>query len=241
MLVLAREYNISFERPCRGRRVAGAAAALAVALACALPGLPGTRAFYGVSDRDTHVFVLPDVRVSLTEQWSAQDGLGLAPGTTVVKKPVVANEAGPCYLRMIVRISDDSGAILAPDRDSARFRAIAGTLWSDPQGRIEAGRPYSTDELLQLDGVARLYDATAFRAPHFDKKLGGLVFEHDGTFEAGSSCELFTKVVVPTEYTEADVELMGTYRLGIQAQAIQASGFADQHAAMEALSKEWSQ
>lgn len=235
---MARVYDIAFERPVRGRRVVLAAAAAAVALACALPGIAGTQAYYGANDRDTHVFVLPDVRISLTEQWDAQDGLGLAPGTTVVKRPVVANDASPCYVRVVVRLADASGEALSPDACPERYRAIMGTLWSDPADRMEAGRPYSASELASLEGVGRLYDAESFREPYYDASVGGLVFEHEGVLGAGESCELFAKVCVPSDYTVHDMALMGDYVLGIQAQAIQAAGFKDQQSAMEALSKE---
>lgn len=176
---MIREFDISFRHPLKGRRMACVTALLAVALAFALPGLPETHAFYSSNDKDMHVFVLPDIKVSLTEEWNVQDGLGLTQGVTVAKRPIVSNEAEACYMRVIVRLFDERNSLLTPmvpTEDERRFRTILGTLWSDPLDAIEIGTPYSTAELQDLEGVTRLYDDAVFEEPYYDEELGGLVF-----------------------------------------------------------------
>ena len=200
-----------------------------------------TRAQYISNDEERHVFVFAeseDVKISVTETWNPNDGLDIGAGSTMVKQPVVNNQKGDCYMRAIIRITDDDGTILNPaiETDKKRIDLILGTLYSDINSKINTNKSYSSTELNKLSGVHAIYNDKIFNAPEYNADMQAYTFEYKGKFAKGTQANLFDKVVVPTDYTDADIALMGDYKVIVWAQAIQTESFADQQSAMNALS-----
>ena len=75
---------------------------IAVAIVLALILLiGGLLAYFTDTDTKSNVFKLGDeVEISLTETWTAADGLGIHPGTTVTKAPSIKNDSTttPAYV-----------------------------------------------------------------------------------------------------------------------------------------------
>ncbi len=238
---MARNMTIELIRPGKWGHAASVAAACSLALVLGALRLTPTSAYYAASDNTRHMFVLsPGVRISLTEVWTSEDGRNIAPGTTVTKRPSITNNDGPCYARILMRITDTTtGRTLDPVRDAQRIKLILGTLWRDTKGKIVPGTPYSQAELGALEGVEPLYDHANFNEPKYLPEAGAYSFEYKGVMQTTTEqYALFDKVAVPEDYRENDIWLMGDYTISIQAQAIQAAGFDSQSAAMDALGTE---
>lgn len=206
-----------------------------------LSSLPSTQAQYISNDESRHVFVFSDsndVMISVTETWNPNDGLNISAGSTMVKQPIINNQKGECYMRAIVRITDDDGTILNPalETDKKRIELILGTLYSDKTSQIDVKKSYHLSELGQLSGVHQTYNEQSFAAPKFIDAMQAYSFEYNGKFAKGAQANLFDKVVVPLDYSADDIALMGDYKVIVWAQAIQTGSFADQQSAMNALS-----
>ena len=64
-------------------------------------------AYFTDTDTKTNIFTLgDDIEISLTETWTAADGLKIHPGATVAKKPAVKNDSTttPAYVFMKVEV-----------------------------------------------------------------------------------------------------------------------------------------
>ena len=95
---------------------------IAVAIVLALVLLIGGMiAYFTDSDDATNVFTLGDVvDISLSETWTAADGLGIHPGAVVTKAPSIVNESTttPAYVFAEVIVpcydADDDGTVETP-------------------------------------------------------------------------------------------------------------------------------
>ena len=220
-------------------------AVCALALAFLVGVLPGTRAQYATSDQDTHNFVLSenkDVRVALEEpSWTAFSGIGVSAGTTTAKDPIVKNEKAKgngCYFRVNLRIVDEEGNTLDPSVDKARVQLILQTLWSDPSNLIDTTKAYTMSEIKSLAGVNQEYNEKAFKAPVWNEKMKAWCINYDGILDGGESVHLFDKMVIPADYTNEEITLMGNYYVNLWVQAIQSDGFASADEALAQLSEE---
>lgn len=240
---MARDVNIEVLRLRKVQHTALILAVCALAIACMMMAMPGTQAQYASADNGRHVFVFSDtndVAISVTETWNPSDGLGLRSGSTIVKQPVVKNQKGDVYMRGIIRISDESGRVLDPATDADRIALIMGTLYVDPQGVINAGSSYSKSALaaLSVSGVSDLNGASAFDAPQWNQTMQAYTINYKTLFAKDQSASMFDKVVVPSDYSVADIMLMGKYTITVWAQAIQSAGFSDVSSALNALSND---
>ncbi len=238
---MARVINIEVLRIRKVQHTAILFAVCSLAILFLLSTLPSTQAQYISNDESRHVFVFSDskdVRISVTETWNPNDGLNIFAGSTMVKQPVINNQKGECYMRAIVRITDDNGRILNPalETDKKRIDLIMGTLYSDPNNQIDASKSYTTEQLKNLKGVHQTYNEAAFLAPKYNAVMQAYTLEHNGIFGKGAQVNLFDKVVVPTDYADEDITLMDDYKVIVWAQAIQTGSFDNQQSAMNALS-----
>lgn len=246
---MARNWNIEILRQQKQRHTAAFVAVCTLVLVLCLGALPGTQAQYAAADDDTHVFVFTadkDVQVSLSETWNAESGLNLTPGSTVVKRPSVQNERGDCYMRVLMRVVDAAGNTITPESDSERLNFILGAIWADPEGVLQDGSAYDTSMLAAKagQGVNNIYNAREFAAGEWNAELEAYTFaysnqETNNIFKAGAKATIFDHIVIPANYSAADITTMGEYSLVIWAQAIQAEGFESERAAMDALSNSY--
>ena len=237
----------------RTRHTALLCAVCALALFLGIGAMPSTLALYSAADEDRHVLVFEesgDVNVSLTEKLFDEDAAkGLTAGSTIVKDPVLKNNKGDAYARVFVQIVDnnldadgnESGVVLTPENDAERLEKILGAIWSDPQDSLEPGIAYSSADIAAAPGVHALFNAESYKQaePEFNATAGAYVFEYDGLLKSGDEAALFDRICIPSDYTTADVQLMGNFSICIWGQAIQKDGFDDQESAMAALTDEF--
>ncbi len=240
---MAREVNIEVLRLRKVQHTALILAVCALAIACMVMSMPSTQAQYASADNGRHVFVFSDtndVAISVTETWNPADGLGLRSGSTLVKQPVIKNQKGDVYMRGIIRVSDESGRVLDPVADSERIKLIMDTLYVDPQGSIDTSSSYSKAALAALSssGVSDLYSSTLFESPKWNPTMQAYTIDYKTLFAKDQSVSMFDKVVIPSDYSVADLNLMGKYTVTVWAQAIQSAGFSDATTALEALSNQ---
>ncbi|MEG1562028.1 MAG: SipW-dependent-type signal peptide-containing protein [Raoultibacter sp.] len=199
-----------------------------------------TLAYFTAQDVVRNTFAMKCLNISLDEVWNPQDGRGVRPGTIVVKKPVITATEGDCYMRVVVKISEVNtgapGSAAVPITDPARLAKIRGTLFYDAHNAIALSGSYTAAQLAALPGVTPFYNTGAFSPSGAASiPLGTSVVEYNGVFAHGTSAELLSKVVIPLDYTEADMALMGDYLVSLQGQAVQNEVFASQHDAFAAL------
>lgn len=237
--------NIEVLRLKKTKHTATLLAVCALALAFLVGVLPGTRAQYATSDQDTHIFVFSenkDVRVALEEpSWTAFSGIGVSAGTTKAKDPIVKNEkekGNGCYFRVNLRIVDNEGNTLDPTTDKERVQLILQTLWSDPSDSIDVSKAYTLTEVKNLPGVNQEYNQNAFKAPVWNEKMQAWCINYDGVLDGGESVQVFDKMVIPADYTNEEITLMGNYYVNLWVQAIQADGFSSTDEALAQLSNE---
>ncbi len=239
---MAGTMNIEVLRLRKNKRTAALLVVCALVIACLCAAMPGTLASYAQADSCRHVFVFSDdgdVAISVTETWNPSDGLGIAPGSTLIKQPVVKNQKGDVYMRGIVRIVDDkTGEVLNPLKDAERIKLIMGTLYADPQDSLVAHTPYSKATLAKTEGVSSIYEMELFDEPEWNEEMQAFTLKYKGVLASGASVALFDKVVVPSDYTTDEVTTMGDYTVTVWAQAIQAAGFDSRDAALSALSNQ---
>jgi hypothetical protein len=229
--------NIEVLRMKKTKRTATMLAVCALALAFLVGMLPATHATYKNSDQDSHVFVFSeskDVKVALQEpSWTAFSGIGVTAGTTVAKDPIVKNvkdKGNGCYFRVNLRIVDQDGKTLDPATNSARVNLILQTLWSDPENMIDTTKSYSLSELKLLSGVNQDYNQNKFDALKWNDTMHAWTIDYKGTdgngvLDGQEEVHVFDKMVIPSDYTNEEITLMGNYYVNMWVQAIQTDGF----------------
>ena len=233
-----------------------AVAATVLGVTCIVVG--GTMSYMTEKEEVTNVFTVGDLDVGLHEtEWDEttdKDGKDIYPGYTVYKNPTVknisdtTNGAEPCYARMIVYVQDGNGNAIT-DQDALdliektiRFDSTytgtyeakgAGT--SLVQGKIPG---YSEFDISKLPMINPKWEKDSQRST-----ANKWVYNYKGTMSGNEQSTLFTDIVIPTDWNQTQIEkiasgVAGSFKLKIQADAIQAAGFTDQAAAMTALDAE---
>ncbi|NLB61604.1 MAG: hypothetical protein GX802_04165 [Clostridiales bacterium] len=202
----------------------------------------GTIAYLTDSDTATNTITVGDVEIGLEEpNWDdTTDGKDLVPGDTMVKDPIVTALEGESYMRVVLSFYDTATNSLITDTD--RIALILETIYFDatydvatqtPGTGIVAGTSYSLADLAAFAQVNPDFTFDTTRVAD----AGIRYYNYNGIFSTANGDEtvLFTNLVIPTDYTSADVELLGNFEIRIVAEAIQATNFADATAAFIAL------
>lgn len=228
----------------RKKRIFGTCAILLLAVIT----IGGTLAYFTDEDEVTNVFSVGDLKIDLEEDWDPEDGENMVPGDTVVKEPVTTALSGNGYLRMIVTIEDNNEGVAEGTKvtDEARLAKILSTLYFDSTGtNIIAGQKYSADDLAALTAGGSVTNPVNTNAFILNSAADGvyeyyyinatLVDGKENIFEEGTQVQLFTNVVIPTNWAQEDLELLGKYSILIRAEAIQEKGFDNMTEAFAAL------
>ncbi|OJU12224.1 MAG: hypothetical protein BGN88_14140 [Clostridiales bacterium 43-6] len=214
-----------------------AAAVLVISLAAG-----STLAYLTDKGDVTNTFTMGNVDIDLTEpHWDdTTDGKVLVPGDTLVKDPVVAATEGDSYMRVKVEIIDTTTGL--PITDTNRINLILSTIYTDPTyviggtvgTNIVEGTKYSAASIASFAGTNTAdftFDTTRAGDPSVR------YYNYNSIFKTSDSDKavLFTNVVIPTDFDNADLALLGSFSLKITAQAIQSDNFASAAAAFTAL------
>jgi len=219
-----------------------------IVVLCAVAVIRATYAFFTDEDEVVNTFKVGDLDIELDEDWEPEDGEDMELGDTVVKEPVVTATRGDGYMRVVMTIRNrDVGMVggkYPAITNAPRLSLILQTLFHDTAGgTVVPGTSYTLSDISGWTNVYSPYNEDDFE---LKSSTGGVyVFWYIGgaaatpyIFEEGATATLFTHVVIPEDWTNTELELLGKYDIEIRAEAIQASGFSTPAAAFAALDTE---
>lgn len=235
-----------------------------VTCALAASVIGGTMAFLTYKDSAVNTFTVGHVNLDFDEpDWDPNpdpenpdapiDGKDLVPGRSTDKTPVISSvdekDNMPAYMRVKMELVDTgtNERITDPARIQKIMNCIrydaSGTGLSETVGTQGARFDQKTMDTFPTVNPMFVEDTTyTANTPglYYFNYVGedGVVDEPNGNddiFYAGDSVDLFTNVVIPAEYLNEDMKLMGNYKIALQPQAIQAEGFANATEAFDAL------
>lgn len=246
------------------KKISKKVAVAGIAGTCLLASLAvgGTMAFLTDKDSAVNTFTVGHVSLDFEEpDWDPDpddpntpgDGEHIVPGSSTDKTPTITStdEEGnmPSYLRVKMELVDsESGERIT---DEERIEKIMNCIRFDEDGTGLAqtigvqGAKFTQAEIDEFPTVNPMFqEDTTYTAatPGLyyynyvgeDNKLDTPNGEDD-IFYAGDTVELFSNIVVPAEYKNSDMDVMGAFEIRLQPQAIQADGFINATEAFEAL------
>lgn len=172
------------------------------------------------------------VSIKLEEpSWDESKGEDLLPGDVVPKDPTVTNLQGEVYVRFIVELTDGNGDRITDEEVADK---ILSMLVYDPDSTISENSAYSSTALSSYYNVNPSFTLDTSRST-----TGLYYYNYDGTMDKDDTLTLFHYVIVPTDWTQDDLDLIGDdFNIVIKAQAIQTANIADADTAFSALDDE---
>ena len=180
------------------------------------------------------------VDLELTEPgYNPDESKDMLPGDVIVKDPTIENKRGDSYARFIIKLVEkDTDTIIT---DEERANRILTTLFYDKTGtNIDVDSKYSKTD---MDGLVGAGDVLTPVNDEFtldtSRSSTGLYYynytDGDGILHNGDIKKLFTNVVIPTNWSQTEIDPLGNYDIIVQAEAIQSANFADAAEAFDAL------
>ena len=231
----------------------------------ATAAIGGTYAFLTDKDSAVNTFTIGHVNIDFEEpDWNPNspddpdnpgdgDGQYVVPGSSTDKTPTITSvdETGnmPSYLRVKMELVDgETGERIT---DVERIEKIMNCIRYDADGMGLSqtigvqGAKFTQDEIDKFPTVNPMFveDKT------YTAETPGLYYYNyvgpdftvdtpngvDDIFTPGTTVELFSNLVIPAEYVNEDMDIMGAYNIVLQPQAIQADGFSNATEAFDAL------
>lgn len=206
----------------------GAILALAVSVVCI--GAVVSFAYFTDRSEVTNDFTTGSLDLKVTESlWSnTDDGKNMYPGYTTDKNPTVQNVTGMldnnAYIMAQLEVKDPAGN---PITDSHRLDLIYEMIKWDPTGNnLIEGTKYSNKTLSAYENVNPLFtterreDAKGMWTYYYSKTLNSASEKVDG-----DSVTLFNKIVVPLEWSQTELDVVGDYNITVSFQGIQSATF----------------
>lgn len=229
----------------------------AAALVLTLAGAKQTLAYLTSRESVTNTFTVGDLDIGFQEpDWNPDDGDGknVYPGYSVYKNPTVKNTTSskngeePCYARIRILLADGAGELISDTKRTALIKKMirydstyTGTFDAKGSGRnITQGRVpgYSLKEIERLPMINPLFAVDQGRTRDNEIVCNYMGADKSGILKIGEQATLFTTLALPTDWTNAEMKLLGDFQIIVKAEAIQAKGFADQASAFAALDGE---
>ena len=183
----------------------------------------------GTDNPNTGVDV--DVEEPNFDSDEAQDTL---PGDTIAKDPTVVNNRGDVYVRFVMELQDASGATIT---DETRASKILDMIVYSA-GALNKDSSYSYDKIASYPTVNDMFEIDVTRSStgkYYYNYIGG---NPKGILTHEERVTLFDYVVVPTDWTQKDIAVVGNFNIVVTAQAIQAENITSADAAFSALDGE---
>lgn len=233
-------------------------AVLAVALVAALV-IGGTMALLTDKEEVTNTFTVGDLDITLTEpDYPSPEPRDNRPGDNFPKNPTVTALYGDGFMRTIVEFVDLTTNVTITDPvplakiwDTIYYTADYGTATTvlplDSDGKdvpLALQKSEAALAALVTAGTISKFNGVAFVLDTARSEPGREVYRYikaasDATpadvFEEGATAVLFNAIVIPSDWDHEDLTLLGSYKIVITAEAIQADNFADQATAFAAL------
>ena len=187
---------------------------MAIAMVATL-AIGATVAYMTDSEEKVNTFTVGDLDITLSEpSWEdTTDGKDMIPGYKTEKDPTVLGVDGDSYMRMTVEFVSTDGNEMTADRVEKIMETIK---YEDTVG-------VNTSDFV--------YDTTrSTDTKHY--------YNYNGKFVEGTEATLFDVVEIPTTWNQNDLAELGTYKLVIRAEAIQAYSFDSAEDAFTALDSE---
>lgn len=212
----------------------------ALALSVAAVGAVGSFAYFTDKSEVTNDFTTGSLDLKVTESmWSnTDDGKNMYPGYTTDKNPSVQNITGMvdnnAYIMAQIQVKDAAGN---PITDKHRLDLIYEMIKWDPTGsNLIEGTKYSQTTLNSYENVNPLFtterreDSKGLWTYYYSKTLNSAAEK-----EAGDQITLFNKIVVPLEWSQTELDVVGDYNITVTFQGIQAATFGTVSDAMNVL------
>lgn len=179
------------------------------------------------------------VDLELTEPgYDPEESKDMLPGDVIVKDPTIENKRGDSYARFIVKfVEKDTDTIIT---DEERANRILSTLFYDKTGtNIDVNSKYSTTDMAGLIGADVMTPVNNEFTLDSSRSSTGLYYYNyttgDGILHNGEIKKLFTNIVIPTNWSQTEIDPLGNYDIIVQAEAIQSANFANAAEAFDAL------
>ena len=96
----------------------------------------------------------------------------------------------------------------------------------------ELNKQDEMEDKMVNDAFVKDEDASVFNRYVFNYVKG------DGLLKSGQEAVLFSNIVIPSDWNQTQLKKLGSYKLDISVEAIQAQGFSSQKEAFQALDRE---
>jgi predicted ribosomally synthesized peptide with SipW-like signal peptide len=218
-------------------------------LLIAVMTMGSTLAYFTDTDEKTNKFTMGDLDIDLTENWNPEDGEEMFPGDNVEKVPYVTEKKGDSYLRIVVTVLDKNDGVAdgTTVKDQDRLDKIMSTLFYDPNYEnsstqtIKADTKYNSQQIASWGSkVQQTYNHTDFTLHSASNGVYVYYYTNSKTdpvnvLKEGVKTTLFSRVIIPSDWDQDDIHVLGKYNISVKAEAVQVEGFADQDAAFSAL------
>ena len=200
-----------------------------------------------------------------TDESTPGDGDDMTPGDTKVKDPTIIADVNNSYMRVIMTVIDNEKTIANPEyvdakttpnveptipnpnygkaiTDKARLDLILDTIYYDDTYNVSANP--ATQKLVEgnkydLKTLADYPTVNGDFTLNTDKSTDGTYYyNYNKIFNQGDKVVLFTNIVIPTDWNQSQLDVMGKYQIEVYAQAIQSDNFANADEAFAALDAE---
>ncbi len=196
-----------------------------------------------MTDRENkeNTFTVGTLDVSLEEKnWDDDtDGDEAVPGDTFVKDPVVTAVKNDSYIRVRVTIKDSATGRTISDAD--RLALICQMIKYDSTYKADTQTPgtaivkddsYSSADLAAMPMVNPAFTQVT------SSTAGEYVFNFNEILEEGGKVALFTNLVVPSDWSQVQLDVVGAFKIDVVVEAIQAKNFDTSAEAFAALDEE---
>ena len=193
-------------------------------VSAAVASFAWSSAWSSSKDSVTNRFTSAKVDVSLQElNWQDENGEQLRIGDTVSKNPTVTANDGDIYCAITMHIRDKDGNEIT---DRSVLNYINSFIYYDPDGVLEDGVSYTSDEIaeLNLDTVNSKFVR--------DGNTNTFYLMSKGKYTKLSDCdseELFTNIVVPRDITKEEwitnMSPLESFTLDFEVKAVLADSF----------------
>ena len=200
----------------------------------------GTMAYMTDWEDKENTFSVGTLDVSLEEKnWDEnEDGEDLVPGDTYEKDPVIEGVENDSYVRMRIIIKDTDGNVI---RDDSRLDLIKSMIKYDSTYNANsqtAGTVIVEGESYSLADIAGLPMVNPGFTEVNTGKKGEYCFNYGQILKDGDKVALFTNIVVPTDWSQVQLDKIGAFGIDVVVEAIQAKNFANAAEAFSALDNE---
>lgn len=213
----------------------------AVALSLCILGSLGSYSYFSDQSSVTNDFTTGSMDIKVTEsQWkNSEDGKNIYPGYTTEKNPTIQNITGmednDAYVAAYIRAVDYNGNIIT---DSHRLDLIYHMIRYDAESnnKLEKDTKYSDSIITSIPNFN-----PAFELQKRDDATGSWLYYLKDTLDStadpdtGETATLFTKLAVPTEWSQDELDVLGDFKIIVEYKCIQAATFENVYDAMNVL------